>query len=174
MFNKKSDYALNKRDKDTIVYISVTGAVRLTRADFPNEAEFLKWKHWSDGDYRATEKAGRSFYDNCVPLDDHLTLVGAVLSVEDALFLKLAEAEAQAKRAQRCAELMVRIRNRLTEKQFRRLWMFHVDGMTVTGIAATESVSKASVSKSISSAEKIIHVFLSKQACQSNKWPPKP
>lgn len=164
MFNKKSDYALNKCDKDTIVYISVTGVVRLTRADFPSEAEFLKWKHWSDGDYRATEKAGRSFYDNCIPLDDQLTLVGAVLSVEDALFLTLAEAEAQANRAQRIAELMTQIRSHLTEKQFRRLWMLHVDGMTVTGIAAAESVSKASISKSISSAEKIIRIFFSNQA----------
>lgn len=164
MFNKKSDYALNKCDKDTIVYISVTGVVRLTRADFPSEAEFLKWKHWSDGDYRATEKAGRSFYDNCIPLDDQLTLVGAVLSVEDALFLTLAEAEAQANRAQRIAELMAQIRSHLTEKQFRRLWMLHVDGMTVTGIAAAESVSKASISKSISSAEKIIRIFFSNQA----------
>lgn len=162
MFNKKSDYALNKRDEDTIVYISVTGVVRLSRADFPNEAEFLKWKHWSDGDYRATETAGRSFYDNCIPLDDQLTLVGAVLSVEDALFLKLEEAEAQAKRAQRCAELMAQIRSRLTEKQFRRLWLLHVDGMSVTGIAIAENVSKASVSKSISTAQKIIRAILSK------------
>lgn len=42
MFDNRSDYAQNKRDKDSIVYISVTGPVRLTRADFPSEAEFLK------------------------------------------------------------------------------------------------------------------------------------
>ena len=58
MFDKKSDYALNKRAKDSIVYISVTGTVQLNREDFPSEAEFLKWKCWSDRDYRATEKAG--------------------------------------------------------------------------------------------------------------------
>lgn len=164
MFDKKSDYALNKRDKDSIIYISVTGPVRLTRADFSSEAEFLRWKSWSDGDYRATEKAGRGFYDNCIALDDQLTLVGSVLSVEDELFLALEETEAQAKRAQRCAELMAEIRSRLTEKQFRRLWMLHVDGMTVTSIAISESVSKASVSKSISSAEKIIRTFFQNRA----------
>ena len=59
MFDNRSAYAQNKRDKDSIVYISVTGPVRLTRADFPSEAEFLKWKRWSDGDYHAAEKAGR-------------------------------------------------------------------------------------------------------------------
>lgn len=162
MFNRKSDYALNKRDEDTIVYISVTGVIRLTRADFPNEAEFLKWKHWSDGDYRATEKAGRSFYDNCIPLDDQLTLVGAVLSVEDALFLKLAEAEAQAKRVQRCAELMAQIRSRLTEKQFRRLWLLHVEGLTMKDIAAREGVTHQGISDSIAAAKRQLNKFFKK------------
>ena len=159
MFDKKSDYALNKRAKDSIVYISVTGPIQLNREDFPSEAEFLKWKCWSDGDYRATEKAGRSFYDNCIPLDDRLDVVGAVLSVEDALFLALEEAEAQAKCARRRAEVMVQIRGLLTEKQFRRVWMLHVEGMTVTEIAKAENVSKATISKSISSAEKLFAIF---------------
>ena len=163
MFDKKSDYALNKRAKDSIVYISVTGTVQLNREDFPSEAEFLKWKCWSDGDYCTTEKAGRSFYDNCIPLDDRLDVVGAVLSVEDALYLALEEAEAQAKRARWCAEVMVQIRGLLTEKQFRRVWMLHVEGMTVTEIAKAEDVSKATISKSISSAEKIIRNFFSNE-----------
>ena len=34
MFDKKSDYALNKQDQDSIIYISVSGRIRLTRADF--------------------------------------------------------------------------------------------------------------------------------------------
>ena len=42
MFDKKSDYALNKQDQDSIIYISVNGRIRLTRADFSSEEEFLK------------------------------------------------------------------------------------------------------------------------------------
>lgn len=42
MFDKRSDYAQNKRDKDSIVYISVTGSVLLTRASFASEDEFIK------------------------------------------------------------------------------------------------------------------------------------
>jgi len=42
MFNKKSDFSLNKREKDAIVYISITGYVRLTRMDFSSEKEFQK------------------------------------------------------------------------------------------------------------------------------------
>ena len=51
MFDKKSEYALNKYDQDSIIYISVSGRIRLTRADFSSEEEFLKWKSLSDADY---------------------------------------------------------------------------------------------------------------------------
>ena len=50
MFNKKSEYAQNKREKDSIIYISVNGRIRLTRSDFASEEEFLRWKQWSDED----------------------------------------------------------------------------------------------------------------------------
>ena len=32
MFDKKSEYALNKYDQDSIIYISVSGRIRLTPA----------------------------------------------------------------------------------------------------------------------------------------------
>ena len=61
MFDKKSEYALNKYDQDSIIYISVSGRIRLTRADFSSEEEFLKWKAWSDADYHETKRtAGAS------------------------------------------------------------------------------------------------------------------
>ena len=156
MFNKKSDYALNKRAKDSIVYISVTGPIQLNPQDFPSKAEFLKWKRWSDGDYHDTQKAGRSFYDNCIPLDDRLDVVGAVLSVEDALFLALEEAEAQAKRARWCAELVAQIKSRLTEKQFRRVWLYYVEKLSEREIAALEGVGQQRVSKSLVASKKIL------------------
>ena len=44
MFDPKSDYALNKKDKDAIVCPSVTGVhIRLVREDFASEKEFLYW-----------------------------------------------------------------------------------------------------------------------------------
>ena len=69
MFDTKSDFALNKLDRDAIVCRSVTGVhIRLTREDFASEEEFLRWKVWSDGDYYDTEKDGRGFYDYGLPL----------------------------------------------------------------------------------------------------------
>ena len=47
MFNRKSSYALNKKDPNAIVYMDANEAIiRLTR-----EEEFLKWKSLSDADY---------------------------------------------------------------------------------------------------------------------------
>lgn len=57
MFNRKSSYALNKKDPDAIVYMDANEViVRLTREDFASEKEFLKWKALSDEDYHASEK----------------------------------------------------------------------------------------------------------------------
>ena len=55
MFDNKSDYALNKKDQDSIVYSGSDGNIaRITRADFSSEEEFLFWKSWSDADYKET------------------------------------------------------------------------------------------------------------------------
>ena len=52
MFNRKSSYALNKKDPNAIVYMDANEAIiRLTREDFAREEEFLKRKSLSDADY---------------------------------------------------------------------------------------------------------------------------
>lgn len=72
MFDRKSVYALNKKDKDVIVYRDADGNInRLTRADFASEEEFLKWKAWSDEDYHGTEKREHIYSDNTLSLYSH-------------------------------------------------------------------------------------------------------
>ena len=45
MFNRKSSYALNKKDPDAFVYMDANEVIiRLTSKDFASEEEFLKWK----------------------------------------------------------------------------------------------------------------------------------
>ncbi len=67
MFDRKSDYSLNKQDPDSIVCKSSTGVhIRLTRLDFASPEEFEKWKRWSDEDYRATEKADHVYSNHTV------------------------------------------------------------------------------------------------------------
>ena len=155
MFDKKSDYALNKYENNAIVYISVTGIVYLTRKDFANEEEFLKWKSWSDGDYQVGEQAGRSFYDNTVSLDGKLGVTGAVASIEDELFAIKDEAEHR----QIYASLLKHIKSRLTEKQYCRLWLYYVEDLSERDIAAIEHVGQQRISKSITIGKKIIRKY---------------
>ena len=69
MFNRKTDYSLNKLDSDTIVYIDAEKTiVRLTREDFSILEEFLKWKAWSDANYHITEKANHLYADHTLSL----------------------------------------------------------------------------------------------------------
>lgn len=151
MFDRKSIYALNKKDKDAIVYRDAEGNIkRLTRADFASEEEFQRWKNWSDQDYRDTEAAGRSFYDNSLPLDDRF--VSADPSMEELLL----ETVEQAERDAVCAALVEQIRNRLTEKQLRRLRLYYLHGMTEAEIGKLEGVGQRRIATSLASGRKIL------------------
>ena len=54
------------------------------------------------------------------------------------------------------AETVIRVKGQLTEKQFRRLWMYCVGGLTQQQIADTENVGQRRISTSISEAIKKI------------------
>ena len=155
MFDKKSDYALNKHEKNAIVYKSSTGPIFLTRADFADEDEFQQWKDLSDGDYQASEQAGRGFYDNAATFNTDQESFGAVQSVEDAFFNSLEEAEHRWLSDALISLLM----NRLTEKQYRRLWLHYVKNLSECEIAAIEHVGHQRVSKSILAGKRIIENF---------------
>lgn len=81
MFDRNSDYALNKKDPDAIVCKSATGIhIRLTRADFSSAEEFEKWKRWSDENYHAIEKADHRYSNRTISLEGLAELSFAVLS----------------------------------------------------------------------------------------------
>ena len=79
MFDSKSDYALNKRDQDSIVYCGSDGYVaHITRADFSSEEEFLFWKSWSDANYKETDYAKSYFHRHTGSEDFRIAHRGAV------------------------------------------------------------------------------------------------
>ena len=153
MYDRKSDYALNKQNRNAIVCGSVTGVhIRLTRSDFSSEEEFQKWKAWSDRDYHTTEKAGRAYHDNRLPLADW-----AVPSAPSAEELLLEADGADAARA----ALIQQIRNGLTEKQFRRLRLYYLEGLSEREIARAEGVGQQRISRSILTGKKALgRIFL--------------
>lgn len=147
--NTYSDYAANKTDAQAIVCRSATGEdVRLTRADFESEEEFLKWKDWSDADYKQSERRDRAYNDRR-------------LSLAAAYFLSDREneclsGEPNAAEQQTRDDLVSHIRSLLTDTQFGRLWRRFVCGRELADIAAEDGVSVAAVSNSIKRAAKRI------------------
>lgn len=159
MFDRKSDYALNKKDPEAIVCKSVSGVhIRLTRVDFSSEEEFQRWKDWSDEDYHAGEKSGRSFYDHCVSLEICVPMGSP--SAEEIYFDPEEETAWTVRKEQMTAKIQVS----LTEKQYQRLYLYYIAGMTEAEIAQVEGVGQQRISASITAArkniEKIFRKFL--------------
>ena len=157
MFDAKSDYSLNKNDPDAIVCRSADGVhIRLTRKDFASEEEFLRWKNWSDNDYHTMVKTGRGYDDNCISL---IEAIDAQLpSAEEVMLSPMQKAETDERRA----ALLEMVRSSLTSKQYRRLRMYYLQGMTETEIARQEGVGQRRISTSISSGKKIVEKFFQK------------
>ena len=154
MFDTKSDYSLNKNDPDAIVCRSADGVhIRLTREDFTGEEEFLRWKNWSDEDYYTTENDKRSYYDNCLALYE--TLDVPFPSAEEEMMAPMLKVESDERRA----AVLELVRSSLTPKQYRRLCMYYLQGMTEAEIAKLEDVGQRRISTSISSGTKIVERF---------------
>ena len=141
MFDKKNDAARNKKRADAIVYAGAAGEVVLTQSDFESEAEFRRWKAWSDEDYKQTEKVMRKDYDHEIPAPE----------------------EEQTREV--CIDEK-KLRAILTKRQFERLTLYAIRGMTVEQIAEQEGVAHQNVSKSIRQAKKKIKFFFEKQGAK--------
>lgn len=149
MFNRKSSYALNKKDPNAIVYMDANEAIiRLTREDFASEKEFLKWKALSDEDYHASEKEAHVYANHTLALDELSEEAASIPAVD----VCMEQAHDRAEAIHRSVRKVTQIRKHLTDTQFRRVWMYFVDGMTVDEIGAAEGVSHQNISKSIGAA----------------------
>ena len=161
MFDNKSDYALNKKDQDSIVYCGSDGYVaHITRADFSSEEEFLFWKSWSDANYKETDYAKSYFHRHTVGLDTIGDNASNIPSPEEMLLYK-AEREEQVQEAMKLVQM---ISESLTEVQFRRLWLYHVQRENVRSIAQAEGVAHPSIVASITSAQRKILKIVQKHA----------
>lgn len=156
MPEKTSIYTLNKKDPEAIVYTdSDKCIIRLPRADFATEEDFLKWKAWSDDDYHLEEKRDHLEDNHTASVPMYLEQFGASDGPETIL-----ERQSEHRRRERdTAEMVLRIKSCLTQKQFRRLWMYFVDGMTEAMIAVREQRSQQAISKSIVAARKKVFRF---------------
>ena len=165
MFDNKSDYALNKKDQDSIVYSGSDGHVaRITRADFSSEVEFQFWKSWSDADYKETDYADSYYHRHTMGLDTIGDNAGSIPSPEEMLLYKTEREE----QVQKATELVQMISKFLTKVQFRRLWLHHVQLENVRTIAKTEGVAHPSIVASITSAQRKIMKIVQKHATKTD------
>ena len=167
MFNRKSSYALNKKDPNAIVYMDANEAIiRLTREDFASEEEFLKWKSLSDADYHASEKEDHVYANHTLALDE-LSEEAASIPAADVCMEQAHDRVAEIRRS---TQKVTQIRKHLTDTQFRRMWMYFVDGMTIDEIGKVEGVSHQAISLNITAAiRKIKKTFpvSSKTGCKN-------
>ena len=71
----------------------------------------------------------------------------------------------KAERDEHRAILLEMVRSSLTSKQYRRLWMYYLQGMTEAEIARQEGVGQRRISTSISSGKKIVEKSFQKFLC---------
>ena len=156
MVNKNSIYALNKKDPDAIVYPSANGKlIRVTREDFPSEEDFLAFKKWSDENFHEEEKLDHREANHVLSVDD---LSEAALAVPAADVIMERQHE-RAEKRKIASDMVVKLKDKLTDIQFRRLWMYCVEGKTEQQIAEIEGVDQQRISKSILAAKKKIKKF---------------
>lgn len=117
MFNRKSSYALNKKDPNAIVYMDANEAIiRLTREDFASEKEFLKWKALSDEDYHASEKEAHVYANHTLALDELSEEAASIPAVD----VCMEQAHDRAEAIHRSVRKVTQIRKHLTDTQFRK------------------------------------------------------
>ena len=153
MYKKNSLYSINKKYSDAIVYPFANGdEFRITREDFPTEEEFLAFKAWSDENYRKTDNYEDNTAKKTVSIDDVSESALAVPGID----VVIKRQHKQAEERRKASDMVVQLKDKLTETQFRRLWKYEVEGLTIDEIGGQEGVDHQRISKSILAAKKKI------------------
>ena len=157
MYDKKSLYALNKRDPEHITYTdAVSGKVTLSREAFSSNQEFMKWKSWSDSEYHREEQEDNRYSRHNYPMVFAADFVEPD-TAETVLIARVARKEQIADSIRAVAV----IHSIVTETQFRRMWLYYVLGKTEVQIAVLEGCSHQMISKSLTAARRRIFKRLS-------------
>ena len=164
-----SDYALNKINKDAIVYRFATGIVEVTITDYLAEnpgktgADFRELKKLSDADYFERDRNENAQTKRNTPFDELAeTGLCCAPSPEDLLVGGI-DAREDAEMRQRHLETANLALGTLSNIQRRRYLMYHVDGLSEQKIADIEGSTQQAVSKCLYWAEKKINLFLEKR-----------
>lgn len=162
MFDTNTQYALNKRNANAIVYVDAFGEKTEISPEALGEASFAQWKALIDNDLHEEEKADHIYHDHIIPIGD-LGLEGYAVPDHETFLI---EEEERRERAELRTQAGIAFFTCLTDIQQERMWMFAIEGMTLRQIAAVEGVSHQKINTSIYKARKNILTFLQKGGCQ--------
>lgn len=153
MVKKDSLYSINKKNPDAVVYKFADGEERrITREDFPTEEAFLAFKAWSDENFHEEEKLDHREANHTLSTEDLSEAALATPAVD--VVMERQHQRAEQRRA--TSDMILKLKDKLTDKQFRRMWMKYSDGKTEEEIAEIEGTTQQAISLSIVSAlEKI-------------------
>ena len=147
-FAMPAENVVHRRIIDSGVAVSYTHLDVYKRQDFASEEEFLKWKSLSDADYHASEKEDHVYANHTLALDE-LSEEAASIPAAD---ICMEQAHDRVAEIRRSTQKVTQIRKHLTDTQFRRMWMYFVDGMTIDEIGKVEGVSHQAISLNITAA----------------------
>lgn len=153
MVKKDSLYSINKKNPDAVVYKFANGEERrITHEDFPTEEAFLAFKAWSDENFHEEEKLDHREANHTLSTEDLSEAALATPAVD--VVMERQHQRAEQRRA--TSDMILKLKDKLTDKQFRRMWMKYSDGKTEEEIAEIEGTTQQAISLSIVSAmEKI-------------------
>ena len=167
MFDTNTQYALNKRNANAIVYVDAFGEKTEISTEALGEDEFAKWKALIDAELHVEEKEDHVYRNHTISFSD---LALERYTVPDHATVMM-EAERSREREELKEQIGIAFFTCLTDIQQARMWLYAIEGMTLCQIALMEGVSHQKVHISISKARKNIIKFLEKGGCKMPVFP---
>ena len=164
MFDTNTQYALNKRNPNAIVYIDAFGEKTEILADALGKEEFSKWKALIDDSLHKEEKEDHIYHDHTISVGD-ITLAGYTIPDHATVMM---DAELHREREALKEQVGLAFFTRLTYTQQSRFWLNAVEGISTRKIATMEGATHQSVCESIERARKNILNFFEKGGCQNS------
>jgi predicted DNA-binding protein YlxM (UPF0122 family) len=162
MFDTNTQYALNKRNANAIVYIDAFGDKTEISPKSLGEDEFARWKALMDAELHEEEKGDHLYHDHTISFGD-ISLAGYTVPDYETILI---EAEERREREELKAQLGVAFFTCLSDIQQARLWLYAIEGFNTCQIAEIEGAAQQSVYESLERAQKNILKFLQKGPCK--------
>ncbi len=163
MFDTNTQYALNKRNANAIVYVDAFGEKTEISPKALGEDEFARWKALMDAELHEEEKEDHIYHDHTISFGD-ISLAGYTVPDYETILI---EAEERREREEIKAQLGVAFFTCLSDIQQARLWLYAIEGMTTYQISDIEGATRQAVCASLIKARKNILNFFGKGGCQN-------